>query len=367
MKKTLLLVLIATIFMACENKSHFTLNGTIVPTKDGSVLLYGFEEGQATPIDTAEITNGKFTFTGEIDLADLYLIGFEGERQFIAQLFLEPSNISVSIYPDSVQSNTVEGSESQALFETFMKETLDFSKKEKELSAKYNQARGAGNQEELDAILFEYETIQSNLELYARNFVSEYNDSPVGAYVYLMNFYQTDDIATMDSMLNVFDPSIAESQFIEVLKKKVENERSTAIGSTAPDFTIKTIEGENFTLSSLQGKYVLIDFWASWCQPCMQEMPNVIEQYKKYSDKGFEIVGISLDRQESPWKKAIEANEMNWIHAWDLAAESKQAEVANTYKVQSIPSTFLLDKEGKIVAKNLRGEALAAKLSELLD
>lgn len=367
MKKTLLFALIATLFMSCENKNQFTLNGTVVPAKEGTILLYGFENGQPVPIDSTEVTNGAFTFKGEIDLADLYLIGYEGERQFIAQLFLEPSEVSISIYPDSAQSNTVTGSASQDLFQKFMTETMEFSKKTQQLKMKYGQAQSSGNQDEVDAILFEYETIQSNLQLYARNFVSEYNDSPVGAYVYLMNFYQSDDIATMDSMLNVFDPSIAESQFIQVIKDKVEAERSTSIGASAPDFTINTIEGNEFTLSSLQGKYVLVDFWASWCQPCMKEMPNVIEQYKKYSDKGFEIVGISLDRQESPWKKAITDNEMNWIHAWDMADPSKQGETAKAYNVQSIPSTFLLDKEGKIIEKNLRGEELAAKLAELLD
>ena len=361
------MVLIAALFAACSSKSQFTLTGTVVPEKDGTILLYGFKNGQPVPVDSAKVENGEFKFKGDLELPDLYLIGYEGERQYIAQLFLEPGEIEVSIYPDSLQSNTVIGSESQDLFKKFMDETLEFSKKEQQLRSRYSQAQSTGNKEEIDAVMFEYDAIRSNLELYARNFVTEYNDSPVSAYVYLMNFYQTDDIATMDSMLTVFDPSIKESQFIKVIEDKVNAEKSTSIGAVAPDFTIETIDGKSFTLSSLKGQYVLIDFWASWCQPCMREMPNVIEQYGKYSDKGFQIVGISLDRQESPWKKAIADNKMNWIHAWDLADPDKQGEVANIYGVQSIPSTFLLDKNGKIIAKNLRGEELAAKLAELLD
>lgn len=122
--------------------------------------------------------------------------------------------------------------------------------------------------------------------------------------------------------------------------------------------------GKHVTLSSLRGKYVLVDFWASWCGPCRKENPNVVAAYQKYHDKGFEILGVSLDDKKNLWEKAINADKLSWYHVSDLKGWRNQA--AGLYMVKSVPSSFLLDKDGKIIAKNLRGEALHRKLAELL-
>jgi thiol-disulfide isomerase/thioredoxin len=110
---------------------------------------------------------------------------------------------------------------------------------------------------------------------------------------------------------------------------------------------------------------VMIDFWASWCQPCMMEMPNVVEQYKAFKDKGFEIIGVSLDHEKDAWLQTIQSGDMTWKHGWDLE-DGKRGKVADMYGVTSIPHTVLIDKTGKIVAKDLRGDALKEKLAELL-
>lgn len=136
-------------------------------------------------------------------------------------------------------------------------------------------------------------------------------------------------------------------------------------GRVAPDFTQKTPEGEDLSLSDLKGKYVLIDFWASWCGPCRRENPNVVRMYKAYKDKGFEILGVSLDRSKDRWLAAIEQDQLTWKHVSDLKHWSNA--VARQYNVSSVPYTMLIDPDGKIVAKNLRGPSLEAKLKELLE
>jgi thiol-disulfide isomerase/thioredoxin len=148
-------------------------------------------------------------------------------------------------------------------------------------------------------------------------------------------------------------------------KAQQEKEKNTAVGGIAPDINLKTPDGQLLKLSSLRGKIVLLDFWASWCAPCRRENPNVVALYKKHKDNGFTVYSVSLDKAADPWKLAIQNDGLIWPnHVSDLAGWSSSA--AALYGVTSIPRTFLIDKEGKIVATNLRGEELDRKVEELL-
>jgi len=149
------------------------------------------------------------------------------------------------------------------------------------------------------------------------------------------------------------------------LKKQLEYAKSFSIGGTAPDFTQKTPEGTDLKLSDLRGKVVLVDFWASWCGPCRRENPNVVKMYNEYKEKGFEILGVSLDNNKDRWLQAIKQDGLTWLHVSDL--KYWQNEVAQMYGVRSIPHTILLDQEGKIIARNLRGAALEEKLGEIFN
>ncbi|MEM9884736.1 MAG: TlpA family protein disulfide reductase [Bacteroidota bacterium] len=151
----------------------------------------------------------------------------------------------------------------------------------------------------------------------------------------------------------------------KAIEKQIAAAKAFMVGAEAPDFTQKTPEGVDLSLSDLKGKVVLVDFWASWCGPCRKENPNVVRVYEKYKDKGFEILGVSLDRQKTRWLQAIEADGLTWAQISDL--KGWQNEVAQIYGVRSIPSTVLVDEEGKILARNLRGPALERKLAEVFE
>ena len=156
------------------------------------------------------------------------------------------------------------------------------------------------------------------------------------------------------------DPSAAAT-----MKAQIGQMKSFVVGGQAPDFTQKTPDGAEMSLSDLRGKIVLVDFWASWCGPCRRENPNVVRMYNKYKDKGFDILGVSLDKTQDRWLQAIEQDGLEWHHVSDLKGWSN--EVAQAYGVRSIPHTILLDQEGRIIARNLRGQALEEKLEELFD
>jgi thiol-disulfide isomerase/thioredoxin len=364
MKKFFLFTISALLLLSCGNKNQFKLSGVVVPSSEGKMILFGFKEGQPVPVDTAEIIKGKFNFTGEVTLPELRLMAIDGQKRYVAQLFVEPGTIDMTVYPDSFEANVIKGSEAQDIFQLYIDEMVSFSTKENGLKTRYGQAQSSGNEEDLNAIQFEYQTMVENTQLFSRNLIKKYNSSPVSAYIYLMNFIQDAPVEELDSMLKVFEP-IKTSEFVLAIKERAEAMRAFSKGAQAPDFSLNDPNGNPVSLSSFKGKYVMIDFWASWCKPCMIELPNVIELYNVYKDKGFEIIGVSLDRERDAWLNTIKTNAMSWPQVWDME-ESAQGEVANKYGVTSIPHTVLLDKEGKIIELNLHGEDLKKKLAELM-
>ena len=155
-----------------------------------------------------------------------------------------------------------------------------------------------------------------------------------------------------------------ESYYAKKLKDIIDRLKSTAIGSQAPDFTATDINGKEVKLSSFKGKYLLLDFWASWCSPCRQENPNVVKAYAQFKDKNFTVLSFSLDESKEAWQQAVASDKLTWTQVSDLKGWSSS--IANQYGLQSIPSNFLVDPDGKIIAKDLRGDDLIQALSVTL-
>jgi len=184
---------------------------------------------------------------------------------------------------------------------------------------------------------------------------------PYFATNYLMPQANFDFLKQVDSK---YYNEFAKSKYAQDLHKRIEVLGKTAEGSLAPDIVLQDPFGKTISLSSLRGKTVLVDFWASWCRPCREESPNLVKAYNKYKIRGFEIFSVSLDDNRDAWQKAINDDKMLWTHVSDLMKWNSS--VVNLYNIESIPFTVLIDAEGKIVAKNLRGKALEEKLAEIL-
>jgi peroxiredoxin len=195
------------------------------------------------------------------------------------------------------------------------------------------------------------------------NIATELVSSGLEGYFVLYNFKEEQTATDVKKVLDKMGPSETQSIYYKDLKKFYDDNKLLEIGALAPDFALPTPNGDTMRLSDLRGKYVLIDFWASWCGPCKAEFPNVKRVYNRFSEKGFEILGVSLDKEESAWKGSIISLGLNWMHVSDLKYWS--CAPARLYKVSSIPSTVLIDRNGYIIAKNLRGEELERKLEEL--
>ena len=362
--KNLLTALVLTLaFFACQTaKDEFSIKGSISGVDTGKVYLMKIVDGRPQNIDTAEVVGGKFSLNGKLDLPDLRILRLN-ENDYFAHLFLDNSNIKVTADKDSLEQTKVEGSPSQDIFRTYLDEVDRMKEEVGKIQEKYQSAMVAGNKEEARKAEIDYSALMENMNVFTKNFVKEHNSSVVAAYITLVQLSNQIEGAELDSIVNKFPQQINQSEYVVKLKEIADGMRKTAIGTQAPDFTMNDPEGKPLQLSSLRGKVVMIDFWASWCGPCRQENPNVVRLYQQYHDKGFEILGVSLDNKKEEWMKAIQTDQLGWLHVSDL--QQWQNSAARLYAVNAIPQTFLLDKDGKIIAKGLRSEQLAAKLNEL--
>ncbi len=363
MRKNMLIALLVLAGMfSCAKPDGFVIKGTIQGKESGQINLLRFSEGRYITEDSAKIADGKFELKGKTELPELRLISL-GPQQIVAQFFAENGEIYVKINTDSINKAGIKGSKSNEEFSTLTRELMNNTRETQVIQDKFMAAQQKGDEQGIKQAQADYQAMLENQKVYVKNFIHQHPKSTVSPLAALMQFSQEITAHDIDTLISFFDPTIQKSIYIAELKKIADRLRVTEIGSVAPDFTQNTPEGNPFSFSSLKGKIVMVDFWASWCQPCRRENPNVVALYNQYKDKGFEILGVSLDKDKDSWLKAIADDKLTWHHVSDL--KYWQNDVAIKYGVQSIPFTLLLDKEGKIIGKNLRGEALGKKLQEL--
>ncbi len=362
-KQLLFLALITVGIISCSKPDKFVINGEIQGKESGSIKMMKYADGKWIAEDSASISKGKFQLTGKADLPELRIITLE-PREMVAQFFAENGSLTLQAWSDSLNKTVVKGSSSNETFKLYQQELTSLTKEAQAMQQRYMAAQSTGDQEGMKKAQIDYEAMNENLNVFAKNFIREHKKSTVSPLIAMMQFGQTISAAEIDTLIAFLDPAVRNSIYVGELKKIADKMRATDIGTLAPDFTMPTPEGTSFTLSSTRGKYVMVDFWAAWCQPCRRENPNVVALYGKYKDKGFDIVGVSLDRTKEDWVKAIADDQLSWHQVSEL--KFWQSDIVQKYGVTAIPCTFLLDKEGKIIAKNLRGEELAKKLEELM-
>jgi peroxiredoxin len=363
MKKTILLVVIAAVLASCTTKPHYVINANISGSDTLIFLLQKREAGKYVTIDSAASKSGHFKMQGVVDYPQMVMLTAKNTRNR-AQFFLENAPLTISGKVDSLYNINVTGSKTQDEYKGYINNQKSFSDRYSSLYKEYQSASEAKDTAKQGAAERAINGLETEMTNNQKEFVKN-NPSSFFTPMLLSNLSYEMSIEELENSVNALDTNVQKVQIVKDLKDQVKALKLVAIGQKAPDFTMNDPEGKPVTLASKIGsKLLLIDFWASWCGPCRQENPNVVKVYAEYHKKGFDILGVSLDRSKEDWVKAIADDKLTWSHVSDLKYWDNAA--AKQYAVRAIPSNILLDETGTIIGRNLRGEDLAKKVTEVL-
>ena len=388
MKKIVLIASMALVVFSCNKvkKNEFLISGTAKGVEDGKSVILQRQDpltGMIIALDSTKVKGGKFELKGKTTEPTFNVLQIAKPDSKVG-FILEEGEIKVVVDKDSINKTTVKGTYNNDEFTTFKKDSeksqkatqkklMDFQTKN---MAAMNEAQQKKDTVVINRLMKEYNGMQkeaSNMyTVYAEGHPKSFLTALIVEGMFNM---PSPDAEKIKKIYNGLDSDLKKTKIGVSIKEKLEKlthptsaasglPKWSDLGKVAPDFSAKSPGGVAISLKQSLGKITIIDFWASWCGPCRKENPNVVAIYNEFHSKGLNIIGVSLDNNLEKWKKAIEKDKITWIQVSNL--KEWEDPIARLYQVNQIPTTFLLDAEGKFIAKDLQGDALRNKISELL-
>lgn len=361
MKKLLIILFACPVMLFAQTTSKgFIINGKLDGYPDGTEIKL-IKNGEGTEMGTAKLAAGKFLLKGKVDEPILCYVIVGNQKP--AELYLENSTITFKGEKSEPDQWKISGSSSHTDFTEFTKVFIPLAGQLNSLASTINNTPPGPQRE---GLLKTHATLQQNIQSEIDKIVTQKPKSAVTAFILSVTYDFNQDIVQLENRFNKLDAAVRNSLTGKQLEQFIAESKIGAVGTQSLDFTQPDTTGKPVSLSSFKGKYVLLDFWASWCGPCRNENPTVVENYNKFKEKNFTVLSVSLDKpgQKEAWLNAIKEDGLTWTHVSDLQWWNNAA--AKLYKVSGIPLNFLLDPQGKIIGRNLRGPALQEKLCEVL-
>ncbi|RFS21093.1 AhpC/TSA family protein [Chitinophaga silvatica] len=326
--------------------------------------IYLYDDRDNNPDDSVKIQNDQFTFKvkhgKEPSVYALILEGIPYPMLFVTGEAPIHFTTTLDTYPIA---SSVKGNDNTLAMQEYQKALAPMIKRAQSLNA---EAKAINPEDEPSKNAFrkKAESFNEDLIKTGKDFVQGHPRSLASIWLMMNELRGRMDISEFQLLYNTLDKSIQQSMYGQGVTAYLASVKANSLNILADDFSQQDTKGQQIKLSSFRGKYVLVDFWASWCGPCRQENPNVVKAYNRYKDKNFTVLGVSLDDNRDRWLRAVDQDGLVWTQVSDLQGWGN--EVALQYGVQSIPTNFLVDPSGKIIARNLRGPELEQKLQELL-
>lgn len=357
MKKLIMPALCSLLFMAAScNSNSYKINGSVEGAQNGDTVFFArLADDGWMEADTAIVKNGKFQIEGTADSCEIFSYYIENENIFFQDIvFIEPGTITIAL-KGSNEDAQITGTKSNEVYRSTMDSLSAYRSKMDQI---YQQAMGHAQQQmSSDEIMAKIKPIEDQAVAFLKKRTSDNINNLAGYFLFASNIsiFTPEEV---DELVGKMPEYLRSKPIIQSIIAELKKTQATAVGKNFTDFTVPGMDGKEIKLSEIvkNNKLTLVDFWASWCGPCRAEMPKVTEIYKKYHEKGLEILGVSFDEDVNAWKKAVQEMNMTWPQGSELKSWNNEA--AQIYGVQGIPYTLLINQEGIIVAKELRGEDL---------